>query len=189
MAVAGVGVDIFEIARMERALARTPGIAKRLFTDEERTYCQAKARSAQHFACRFAAKEAILKALGTGFSQGISAQDISVSHDSYGKPLALLQRKAAQIAQEQGVLEIALSLSFTHEVAIANAVAVTEQVRPKPDEKSDQKAELAASFREARSVLDELEHMQIENVSSYKSTYNTNNNAARSDDDNISRKE
>lgn len=189
MAVAGVGVDIFEIARMERALARTPSIAKRLFTDEERTYCQAKTRPAQHFACRFAAKEAILKALGTGFSQGISARDISVSHDSYGKPLAVLCGRAAQIAQEQGVLEIALSLSFTHEVAIANAVAVTEQVRPKKDEKPDPKAELAASFREARSVLDELEHMQIENVSSYKSTYNTNNDDVARDDDDISCKE
>ncbi|WP_028263776.1 holo-ACP synthase [Atopobium fossor] len=161
MALAGVGVDIFEIARMERALERRPYLAKRMFTVQEQQYCNSKARPAQHYACRFAAREAVLKALGTGFSQGIGLSDVSVSHDAHGKPVAVLCNKALEIAQQNGVLEVALSLSFTHELAVANAVAVTDQVRPKKDEKPDSKAQLAASFKEARSVIDELERVQI----------------------------
>ena len=64
MALAGVGVDIFEIARMERALRRHPRLATRVFTEQEQQYCNSKARPAQHYACRFAAREAVLKALG-----------------------------------------------------------------------------------------------------------------------------
>lgn len=161
MALAGVGVDIFEIARMEQALERRPHLASRVFTPEEQAYCNAKARPAQHYACRFAAREAVLKALGTGFSQGIGLSDVSVAHDAHGKPVAVLRGKAQEIAQTNGVLEIALSLSFTHELAVANAVAVTDQVRPKKDEKPDGKAQLAALFKEARSVIDELERVQI----------------------------
>ena len=161
MELAGVGVDIFEIARMERALERYPHLAARVFTPQEQAYCNAKARPAQHYACRFAAREAVLKALGTGFSQGIGLSDVSVAHDANGKPMVVLCNKAFAIAQKNGVLEVALSLSFTHEFAVANAVAVTAQARPKKDEKPDPKEQLAASFKEARCVIDELERVQI----------------------------
>ena len=65
MALAGVGVDILEIARMERALERTPRVAERAFTPEEREYCERAARPAERYAARWAAREAVLKALGT----------------------------------------------------------------------------------------------------------------------------
>lgn len=166
MALAGVGVDIVEIARMEQILRRTPGFAKRVFTPEERAYCKTTARPAAHYACRFAAREAVLKALGTGFSHGIGLADVSVVHDRGGRPEARLSGKAAQIAADEGVLEVAISLSFTGEMAVANAVAVTEEVKPHVAEEPDPKALLAASFKEARSVIDELERVQAEQFES-----------------------
>lgn len=161
MAEAGIGVDIVEIARMESVLRKTPSFAQRVFTEEERSYCDNAARPAAHYACRFAAREAVLKALGTGFSRGIGRRDVSVSRDAQGRPRAILAGRAAEIAREQGIVEVALSLSFTKDVAIANALAITEDARPKKQPSPvDRRAELTRSFREARSVLDELERVQ-----------------------------
>lgn len=160
MALAGIGVDMVEIARMEKVLARRPNFAKRVFTEEEQAYCTSKARPAQHFAARFAAREAVLKALGTGFSRGIGFSDVSVVSNEAGRPEVVLVGRARQIADEQGVREVALSLSYTHEVAVASAVAMTDEVRPKQEERSNPTDELRASFREARSVIDELERVE-----------------------------
>lgn len=160
MALAGVGVDIVEIARMERILERTPRFAQRVFTEEERRYCEHTARPAAHYACRFAAREAVVKALGTGFSQGIAFNDVSVSSDAAGRPRAVLAGRAAEVAAAQGVLSVAISLSFTRDMAVANAVATTAETAPKASEARDPKRELAASFREARSVIDELERVE-----------------------------
>ena len=157
MALAGIGVDMLEIARMQQAIDKRPHFIRRMFTDAERAYCERTARPAEHYAARFAAREAVLKALGTGFSSGIGFQDVSVERDQLGRPQAHLAGKAAQIAAEQGVQEIALS---TRDVAVANAVAVTNAVKPKVDQKEDAAQELARSFKEARSVLDELERVQ-----------------------------
>ena len=159
---AGVGVDMLEISRMERVLERRPNFARRVFTDEERAYCDRCARPAEHYAARFAAREAVLKALGTGFSGGIGLKDVSVTRDESGRPRALLKGRAAEVAREQGVREIALSISHTHDVAVANALAVTDDVRPAPKEKDEAARALATSFKEARSVLDELERVQEE---------------------------
>lgn len=160
MALAGIGVDMLEIARMEAVLKRRPSFATRVFTQSERDYCDAKARPAQHYAARFAAREAVLKALGTGFSQGIGLADVSVQNDDAGRPVAVLQGRAREIADEQGIVEIALSLTHTHDLAVANAVAMTDYVRPKREERPDPKEDLRASFRAARSVLDELERVE-----------------------------
>lgn len=160
MARAGVGVDILEIARMERAVRRHPTFLARVFTESERIYCEATARPIEHYAARFAAREAVLKALGTGFSEGIGIKDVSVGSDDRGRPLAILSGRAAEVAERQGVQEVALSLSRTHEVAVANAVAMTADVRPRQEEAPDPLKELQASFREARSVIDELERLQ-----------------------------
>lgn len=161
MALAGIGVDMVEIARMEKVLARRPNFVTRVFTKEERTYCDRMARPAQHYAARFAAREAVLKALGTGFSQGIGFADVSVVRNEMGQPQAQLAGRAAEVAVERGVREVALSLSYTHDVAVANAVAVTDEVRPQQEQRPDPRAELRKSFREARSVLDELERVEV----------------------------
>lgn len=161
MAEAGIGVDIVEIARMEAILKKTPSFAQRVFTDEERAYCESSTRPAAHYACRFAAREAVLKALGIGFAQGVGRKDVSVSRDSNGRPVAVLRNRALEVAREQGVVEMAISLSFTGDLAVANAMAITEDARPKPKEdKKDERALIAQSFREARAVLDELERVQ-----------------------------
>lgn len=160
MALAGIGVDMLEIARMDRVLARRPSFAKRVFTKTEREYCDRMARPAQHYAARFAAREAVLKALGTGFSRGIGLADVSVQNNEAGKPEVVLTGRAKEIAAEQGVREVALSLSYTHDVAVANAVAMTDDVRPKQEERHDPKEDLRASFRAARSVIDDLERVE-----------------------------
>ncbi len=162
MALAGIGVDMVEIARMEKILVRRPNFAKRVFSEEERAYCDRMARPAQHYAARFAAREAVLKALGTGFSQGIGFADVSVARNEAGQPQAKLSGRAREVADEQGVREVALSISYTHEIAVANAVAVTDDVRPRAEAKPDPKADLRKSFREARSLLDELERVETD---------------------------
>ena len=163
MAEAAIGVDIVEIHRIEEIISRTPSFVTRLFTEEERAYCDASARPAAHYACRFAAREAVLKALGTGFGQGVGRKDVSVSRDQNGRPVAVLAGRALEVAQAQGIVEVAISLSFTSDLAVANAMAITADARPKPKPaKQDERALIAQSFKEARSVLDELERVQIE---------------------------
>ena len=108
-----------------------------------------------------ASREAVLKALGTGFSQGVGRKDVSVTRDKLGKPKALLSGRALEIAQELGVVEVALSITLTGDLAVANAIAITEDARPKPkDEKVSTKKRVTQTFKEARSVLDELEQLQ-----------------------------
>lgn len=155
MSVLGLGVDIVEIDRMRDALARRPRIKERIFSAEERRYCDKRARPEVHYALRFAAKEAVLKALGTGF-RGMRFCDVEVVREASGRPVPKLSGMAAQRAEELGVIEMHLSLSFTHATAVASAVAITADARPAKDERLDPKAELAAQFKEARAMLDDV---------------------------------
>jgi holo-[acyl-carrier protein] synthase len=153
---AGLGVDIIEVERMERALTRTPRMLIRVFSEGERSYAQSKARPAVHYALFFAAKEAVLKALGTGFA-GMAYTDVEVDHDKYGRPIPLLHGNAQQLAASQGVVEMQLSLSYTKTVGVASAVAIKEQDRPRRDEKVDPRVELARQFKEVRALLDDMD--------------------------------
>lgn len=145
---------------MRRALERRPSLARRLFTDDERRFCEASARPAEQYAARFAARVAVLKALDLGFFGGVRLTDVSVGTGGDGRPVAVLAGLVQQRAQERGVAEIALSLSRTHEVATAMALLVTDEVRPQPKEERDPQRELMASFKQARTVIDELERLQ-----------------------------
>ncbi len=157
MSITGLGVDIVEIERMRRALHRTPAMKERLFSAAERAYCDGRKKPEIHYAMRFAAKEAVLKALGTGFS-GMRFTDVEVERDDRGRPAPRLSGRAAEVAGERGIVEMHLSLSFTHTTAVASAVAITEESRPKPKEAPhDPMADLAASFKDARALLDEVE--------------------------------
>ena len=113
----GVGIDLLEIARLERALERRPNLARRLFTEHERAYAAARARPAQHLAARFCAKEAVAKALGL---EAWSFQDVEVVAGS-GPPEVRLSGAAADRARRLGV---AVSVSLTHTGQQAGAVAV-----------------------------------------------------------------
>jgi holo-[acyl-carrier protein] synthase len=123
--IAGLGVDICEIARMEQALARHPTMRDRVFTPEEIAYCDGKARPAESFAGRFAAREAVIKALG-GY-RGRRWHDISVSRDPSGAPSIVLAGNAKQRADRLGVSRVLVT--FTHEKtnAVAFALAVTDR--------------------------------------------------------------
>lgn len=121
--VKGLGVDIVEVERMKKALERREQLCLRLFTSNERKYCSAKVRPYRHYALRFAAKEAVLKALGTGL-RGVRWTDIEINNDVLGKPQVSLTGKAAKKAHDLGVDEILISLSFSRENAVASAVAL-----------------------------------------------------------------
>lgn len=123
MEVLGLGVDICEIERMERALARHPTFRERVFTPEERAYCDGKARPAESYAGRFAAREAVIKALG-GY-RGRRWQDISVTRAPSGAPAIALAGNAKARADELGVGHVLVT--FTHErtSAVAFAMAVS----------------------------------------------------------------
>lgn len=155
-AITGLGVDIVEIERMRLALERRPRIKERLFSEEERRYCEARNRPEIHYAMRFAAKEAVLKALGTGFS-GVRFRDVEVIRDERGRPMPRLAGAAAEVARAAGVVEMHLSLSFTHSTAVASAVAITDAMRPRIEPAPETTAQrLAASFKDARALLDEV---------------------------------
>jgi holo-[acyl-carrier protein] synthase len=122
--IVGLGVDICEVARMERAIARHPTMCERVFTPEEREYCDRKARPAESYAGRFAAREATIKALG-GY-RGKRWQDIHVSRHPSGAPSIVLEGNAKLRADTLGIARVLIS--FTHEKtsAVAFAVAVSE---------------------------------------------------------------
>ena len=152
----GLGVDIVDIARMRRILERTPSFARKVYSDEERAYCLDKATPEVHFATRFAAKEAVVKALGTGFSGGIGVRDIEVRRTSKGRPYVVLSGRAKEVARELGVRELPISLSYTHTEAVACAMAITEASVRAAEERVNPMEELARQFKEARGMLDEL---------------------------------
>lgn len=153
--MSGLGVDIVDIERMRVALIRTPHMKQRVFTDNERWYCEQKSMPEVHYALRFAAKEAIWKAVGTGFS-GIKFVDVEVDHDPKGRPIAHLTGEIAACAKQRGITEIALSLSYTKSTAVASAIAITKEIAPPEDDSPlSQKEELARQFKELRVMLDE----------------------------------
>jgi holo-[acyl-carrier protein] synthase len=112
--VIGIGSDIIEIDRIKKS-SENPGFIRRVYTVREQEYCLSKVRGEQHFAARFAAKEACIKAFGRGFS----FQDIEVINDENGKPELLLSGKAREAAIELGVKKSFLTLSHCQGTAIA----------------------------------------------------------------------
>ncbi len=150
----GLGVNIVEIERMKRILARTPSFSRKVFSCEECCYCDGKSNPEVHYATRFAAKEAVVKALGTGFSEGIGVRDIEVRRTSKGRPYAVLTGRAREVARELGVRELPISLSYTHTEAVACAMAITVTPYALPRSASTPWRS-ARRFKEARALLDE----------------------------------
>jgi holo-[acyl-carrier protein] synthase len=121
--VVGIGVDAVEIERMRVALARTPRLLERLFTEQERMDCRSSdgAFRVASLAARFAAKEAVAKALGTGI-RGFGFCDVEVRRETGGRPVVVLHRGAATCAARLGVDRVHISLSTSLHLAIANAL-------------------------------------------------------------------
>ncbi|MRR35602.1 holo-[acyl-carrier-protein] synthase [bacterium] len=119
----GTGIDIVDITRFERLLEEgNVRLFERLFTVHEQEYCAGKARSAQHYALRFAAKEAFLKACGLGLREGLTWHDVEVVNDTLGKPELRLHGKALQIFTEMDLSKTFVSLSHDGNFAVAMVV-------------------------------------------------------------------
>lgn len=152
----GSGVSIVKVARMKAVLSRTPSFARKVFSAEECAFCERHALPEVPFALRFAAKSAVARALGIERGDGMGVRDVEVCLSSKGRPFVVLSGAARRFAQEQGVVDLPLSLSFTHTDAVACALAITRDSQRAAAERIDQKQELARQFKEARTLLDEM---------------------------------
>ena len=125
MRIYGIGIDVVEVDRIASAIERhgEPFLAK-LFTAAEREYCAAQKKPELHYAARFAAKEAVSKALGTGIGGQAGWLDLEITRDPSGAPKLLLQGTAAEFTKLQGITEIQISLTHAREYAAANAIAI-----------------------------------------------------------------
>jgi holo-[acyl-carrier protein] synthase len=117
-----VGVDLIEIARVRRALERYPSFRERCFTEEERRYCESRPNPAQHYAARFAGKEAVGKALGFGVARAFAWRDIEIA----GRPKPQVRLAGRVGAWAEGLGASRLDLSMTHSRELAAAVCVAD---------------------------------------------------------------
>ena len=123
-----VGIDVIEIDRVGEVLARIlERFLARVYTPEEIQYCQRRKQATQHFAGRWAAKEAILKALGTGWRRGISWRDIDVRNEPSGKPTVAVRGGAKDVIEQLGIAEIQISISHCRSHATAFAIAIGKE--------------------------------------------------------------
>ena len=121
--IVGLGVDIAEVERVREAIARHGDrILHRIFTSLEIAYCQAHKNSVERFAARFAAKEAAMKAIGTGWRNGVTWKDFEVANEPSGKPTLRLTGRAAEICVALGGKRILLSLTHTEDHAFAQVI-------------------------------------------------------------------
>ena len=121
--IVSVGIDIIEVRRVRLVVERTPRFVERVFTPQERDYCAARgAASAQHYAARFAAKEAALKALGTGWTGGVAWQDIEIVPLASGAPVLQFYGPARQLFERSGANVAHVSISHTSEHAVAQVI-------------------------------------------------------------------
>jgi len=130
----GIGTDIIEVQRVGEKLERTRGLKARLFTAGEITYCEARHRPAQHFAARFAAKEAFLKAMGTGWSGGHQFSEIEIVHDALGKPGIVVHGKVEAFCGDRAITGMQVSLSHIKDLAQAVVVLETHGSKPPREE-------------------------------------------------------
>jgi holo-[acyl-carrier protein] synthase len=127
MGVVGIGTDITECLRIAQMIERHGELfVSRVFTPAEIDYCRSRRMATQHFAGRWAAKEAVLKAIGTGWKRGISWRDIEVRNTPGGRPVARLQGGTREMAEKLGVRCVLVSISHCRSHATAYAVALDE---------------------------------------------------------------
>ena len=122
----GIGIDVVEVARVTSSIDEFgEKFLTRIFTPEERHYCQAQKKPAIHYAARFAAKEAVSKALGTGIGKDVGWTDIRVHRKESGEPTIVLSGAAQEFAEKNLITEIKISLTHAEHYAAANAIAMT----------------------------------------------------------------
>lgn len=121
--IVGTGVDIAEVPRVAAAIARFGDrFLRRIFTDAEIRYCESKANKVERYAARFAAKEAALKAIGTGWRRGVAWRDVEVTREPGGRPTMVFHGVAGEFAAKLNVKRVHVSLSHTVDHAIAQVI-------------------------------------------------------------------
>jgi holo-[acyl-carrier protein] synthase len=121
--IVGMGIDVAEVGRIRTAIeAQTERFLRRVFTLEEVAYCEQFKNKYERYAGRFAAKEAAMKALGTGWSRGVRWVDVEVVRQRGGRPVLALKGEAKNIAEKLGVKNIAISITHTAEQAFAQVI-------------------------------------------------------------------
>jgi holo-[acyl-carrier protein] synthase len=121
--IVGTGIDLAEVSRIAASIERFGDrFLRRVYTEGEIRYCESKANRAERYAARFAAKEAAMKALGTGWNHGVRWRDIEVTRQPGGRPTIAFHGKAAEFAARLGAAHVALSLTHTAEQAIAQVI-------------------------------------------------------------------
>ena len=126
--VIGIGTDVTECLRIARMIERHGELfINRVYTPEEISYCQSRAQATQHFTGRWAAKEAILKALGTGWRRGISWRDVEIRNEAGGKPIVVVRGGAKEVVERLGIIKLLVSISHCRTYAIAFAMALGEE--------------------------------------------------------------
>ena len=124
--IIGIGVDIVEIRRFSVAMERSSErLLLRLFTAEEQRYCKAHRDPVPHFAARFAAKEAVFKALGTGWAKGVTWRDVEVQKAGQEAPVIVLHGEAQRLCAAKGAGNVHLSLSHSEQWVIAVVILET----------------------------------------------------------------
>jgi len=127
MGVRGIGIDLVPISRMRQVMERwQERFVTRVFTAAEIAYCRSRKDPAPHFAARFAAKEAGLKALGTGLRLGVSWRELEVRRERGGPPVLVLRGRSRELARERGADRMLLALSHDGDYAIAQAMLVDD---------------------------------------------------------------
>jgi holo-[acyl-carrier protein] synthase len=149
-------VEIVDIKRFEHLLGRRPRVLQRLFTPAEISYSMNKPTPATSYASNFAAKQAVLKLLGEGFS-GIRFSTVEIERDLSGAPIPVLSDKARARCDELEIIELHLSITNTHESAVASAVGLTQRARPVTDDDLTFEDRMNRAFSEARALLDEVD--------------------------------
>ena len=126
--IIGIGTDITECLRIARMIERHGELfIDRVYTPEEIKYCQSRKQATQHFTGRWAAKEAILKALGTGWRRGISWRDMEIRNEPGGKPVVAVRAGVKDVVEQLGISEIHITISHCRTHATAFAVAVGKE--------------------------------------------------------------
>jgi holo-[acyl-carrier protein] synthase len=121
--IVGTGIDVAEVPRIAESIERFGDrFLRRVFTEGEIRYCESKANRAERYAARFAAKEAAMKALGTGWNCGVRWRDVEVGRERGGRPTITFHGKAAEFAARMNAKNVSLSLTHTREQAMASVI-------------------------------------------------------------------
>jgi holo-[acyl-carrier protein] synthase len=123
--IAGLGIDLIEVERVASSISKEAGFRELVFSKKEIDYCEAKTNKFQHYAARFAAKEAFFKAIGTGWMGGTAFNEVEITNDEKGRPELVLLGATKKSLVSWGIIKISLSLS--HLATVASAVVIIEK--------------------------------------------------------------